>query len=405
MKIKKRIIIFFIIFIAIVSSWFGYKKFFSKKESPPFKTQTAEKRDIDKIVNAEGDLEAIGYSKIGPLINGTVKKILVREDQIVKQGELLAELDNGIGGDTIVRQKKAILQQAKATFDYLSANYQRKKALYDSNQISKDAFEKFTKDYLNAKSDINLQQASLDQGVFVYENTKVQAPRDGIILSVPVKLGEAVAVITSPPTVLFEIAQDLSTMRANLKVDENRVGDIKVGQKVKIKVDTYPYRIWRGEIETIGNASISPKAGEQKQTISYKAVVKVKNEEKLLKPGMTVHAKITAAKAKNALALPGFVFQMEGKSIEVLSKKIGYEFKPLNPAEKKKLSKQEQPPVKFVWIVKDKAFIETPVEIGITDYAYFQVISGINENDQIVTDIEDSDEMKALYQKFFGGGL
>ncbi|MFC1894603.1 efflux RND transporter periplasmic adaptor subunit [Candidatus Dependentiae bacterium] len=401
MNIKKLLTIFFVISVTIILSWFLYKKFFIKKEVLPFKTQTAEKRDIYKIVNAEGYLEAIGYSKIGPLIQGTVKSIFVKEGQSVKKGDVLAELDNGVGGNTLVREKEAVLQKAKATFDYFNANYQRQKALYDTGQISKDAFQGFTKEYLNAKSDVKLAQANLDKETFVYENTKVKATADGVILSIPIELGQAVATIASPPSVLFEIVQNLNIMRAKLKIEENRIGDIHVGQKVKIKVDTYPYKVWKGEIKTVANSSILTQSG----TVSYKTVVKVNNEKKLLKPGMTVHAKITTAKVKNVLALPGFIFQVNDKAVEVIAKKLKYEFKPLDPKEKKKLSKQETPPIKFVWVVKDKVFVQKTVEIGLTDYGYFQIISGINEKDKIISDIESTDEMKELYKKFFGGGL
>jgi|GEM_PF-705689 RND family efflux transporter MFP subunit len=409
----KIIINLMLVLVICIAGWYGYKKFFTPKPEPMFKTQKPERRNVYNKVQAEGKLEAPGVSKIGPFItNGTVKKILVSENQDVKEGQLLATLDNGYGGnegDTMLREKKAVLAQSKATLDYSHANYLRQKALFQAGQLSQDKFESITKDYLLNKADLKNKQADYEKELYQFENTKVKAPHDGTILSIPVQEGEAVSSTTSPPTVLFRIARDLSTMKVNLSVDESKVGDLKIGQKVKIKVDTYPYRAWKGKIESIGKDPYledSLSQGAARKTVFYKTELKIKDVEQLLRPGMTVHADITVGKAKKVLALPGFVFQISEKTVEALAKAVEYSVKKVNVAKKKELKKiGAEHPHKCIWVERGKEFVETAVEIGISDNAYYEIRSGLTENDSVVFDITETDAMKGLIKAWVGGGL
>ena len=315
----KTVAIFVAIALIIGGGWYCYTTFYVKPPIPPFKTQKPERRDIFNTVQAEGVLEAQGTSKIGPLVDGTIKKILVTENQDVKKGQILALIDNGFGGnegDSQVVQKKAILEQAKVTEHYSHANYKRQEALYKAGQMAKDAFEKIEKDYLYNKADLDNKQSAYEQELYLFEQTKVKAPHDGTILAIPVKEGELVSRSSSTSPVLFKIAKDLSTMKVSLNVDEGKVGDVKIGQGVNLTVDTYPYRVWKGVIETIGKDPVEATSldATQKQSVFYKTELMIKDPERLLRPGMTVHAKIKAGMAEKVLSLPGFVFQFSPKS-------------------------------------------------------------------------------------------
>lgn len=410
MKFKKIITLIVVIFM-LGGGWYGYKKFFTKPPALPFKTQKPERRDISNNVQAEGKLEAHGTSKIGTLLShGTVKKILVTENQDVKQGQLLALLDNGFGGndgDSRVVQQKALLEQAKVTVNYLHANYQRQKALYKSGQLAKDAFEKITKEYKYNCADLDNKQALYDQERYQFVQTKVTAPHDGTILQIPIKEGETLSMYGSTATTLFSIAKDLSTMKVILNVDEGKVGDIKIGQKAKLTVDTYPYRRWNAVINSIGKEPVSGDDLDQtqKKAIFYKTELVIKDHERLLRPGMTVHAKIKVGKVKKALALPGFVFQFNSKTIEAIAKMIGYKCKPLDIAKKKEVSKDPEHPYKYVWVAEGTTFVEKAVEIGLSDNAYFEIRTGLTDQDNVIFDIIESDATKELMKKIFGRGL
>ncbi len=406
MKLFKTILLVLSTMVLAAGSWFGYKWFFNKPVPKLFRIQKPERRSVYRLVNAEGKLEALGTSKVGPLIQATVRKVLVKEDEEIKEGQLLAILENDKGGDTDVRQQKALLEKAILLRDYLALNFNRQEALYKSSQLAQDSFEHFTQQYKDAQEEVKRLQASYEKELFVFNQTEIRAPHDGIVLDIPITEGETVSPVVSPPSVICQIAKDLRTMKVTLYVDENRVGDVKIGQQAKIAVDTYPYKAWKGVIESVGNFPATIDHGSQKNFIAYKTIVVIKDDERLLRPGMSAHAKIKAGKSKDVLAVPGYVFQLNTAMLMHVAKQLGYSCTPLDGIKKKELFKQAgQSPIKTLWVLEGKAFIEKAVRVGIDDQAYFEICSGLTEHDEVVHDVEQTDEMKALYKKFLGGGL
>jgi HlyD family secretion protein len=194
-------------------------------------------------------------------------------------------------------------------------------------------------------------------------------------------------------------------MKVTLYIDENKMGDIKVGMEAKITVDAYPYKKpWKGKIVSLGLSKAELPANQSQSSVAYQAEILIDNADRLLRPGMTVHAKITMAKVKQVLAVPGFVFQLNPKVLEGAAKIMGYEFKPIDHAKKKELiNHHAQHPIKMLWVKEDKALVEKPVTIGVTDNAYFQVLAGVQETDDIITDdMTASDEIKKLAKQMAG---
>ncbi len=405
MRIRSLLISLVAITVLAGASWFVYKKITVKKTGTFFRTQKAERRNIYKIVNAEGTLEAQGTSKIGSLISAKVKKIYVKDGQHVEKGTLLADLENDKGGDTDLRNAAAVLKKAQATLTYATANYKREQALFKSGQRSADSFEKTTAEYTAAQADVEMAQAHFDKEQFLFEQTHVQAPHEGIIISIPTKEGQAFSPFTSPPQVLFEIAQDLGAMKATLLIDENKIGDIKPGMQAKITVDAHPYqKPWKGTITTLGLGRTWYPSPQGQQGISYAAEVILENKQGLLRPDMTVHAKITIAKAKQTLAVPGFVFQLNAKVLEGAANVMQYSFVPLDPVKKKELIKLGgEYPVKTLWVVENRAIVEKAVSIGVTDNAYFQIVTGLDGSEDIIADdMTASDELKRIAKQIAG---
>jgi len=408
MRMVRDVIIIISIVIVGGMVWLTQGPLFKQNQQQLFKTNKPEKRDIKKVILAEGFLEAQGTSKIGPLITAKVKKIHVDEGQTVTKGQVLAELENDRGGDAECQQAEAQLEQAQAALEYVEANYKREKTLFKDGQLADDAFEKITQTYKSAKADVKFRKAAVEKERSLLEQTNVRAPHDGTIIAVGVEEGEAISPGASPPKVLFEIARDLKTMKATFYIDENKIGDVTVGTNAEITVDTYPYRQpWTGAIRSIGMSKATPQNNQQQQSgqtapVTYKAEILINNNEGLLRPGMTAHAKAIIQDVKNVLAVPGFVFQLNSKVLEQAAQQLHYDFKPMPPEKKTELIKQQtKNPIKTLWILENKTFIEKAIEIGVTDNAYFQILSGITETDNIVADdMTASDEMKKIAKQF-----
>lgn len=406
MKIKK--ILLLVVTLCLVGCiGYGIRRYFfpASTPTPLFKTQKAIKQSITKIINAEGSLEAIDSLRIGPLITGTVKKIHFKEGDSVKKGDLIMELvDDQRPEDLQVQERKGILEQAEAQLEYLKKNLDRQRKIYEAKQLSDDDFENILKNYHVALGIVKEKKASYENARFFYEAIHVRAPHDGIIIGMLVTEGQAVGpnVTTTSGYMLFEITKNLDMLKASLTIDETKIGDLALGQKVTLTVDTYPYKRWKGTISSISNAPLSSTTGK----VRYKAEVIIHDKERSLRPGMTIHASVTIAKAKDVPTVPGYVFYLNPAAIKIIAQQAKIEYKALSNEEKKQAKKDAAArPLQFLWILKNNTFTEVPVEVGVTNDSFYQIVSGIDEHADILHDINEADVMKEFYAKQFGGGL
>ena len=123
---------------------------------------------------------------------------------------------------------------------------------------------------------------------------------------------------------------------------------------------------------------------------------------------MTVHADIIVAQRKNVFAIPGYIFSINPKLVEAIAQEKKYEYKPMTPEKMesfKKRMKNQENPVKTIWVLKNNTFVQKPVEVGITDKIYFEILSGLKEEETIIIDVEETDAMKQMFKRLFGGGL
>jgi len=370
-------------------------------EKPLYKTKKFEKRKIVQIINATGAIEAENTIKVGSLINGVIKELFVEENEKVKKGQLIALLDNG-KSDTDVKRTAGLVRRSEARVRYLKAFLKRQQMMFEDGHISKNDLELAQSNYDEAVGFLDERKASYEKAVMDFENTKILSPVDGVVLKKNVSLGEGVSSFLNP-TVIYTIAQDLTKMKVELEVDETSIGDLKVGEKAILTFDTYPNKEFKGIIKEINNGPTIAKG-----TVSYKSYIYLKNDDLLLKPGMTVHADIIVGKKKDIFAIPGYVFAINPKLIELAAKEKKYGYKPLTKQGEKRFRKKmrdKERPIKKVWVLENNTFVEKPVEIGVTDKIYFEIISGLDENDQVVVDIEETDAMKQMFQRLFGKGL
>jgi HlyD family secretion protein len=377
-----------------------------------YKTKTSEKKQLYKTkkftkiniiytINATGAIEAENTIKVGSLINGVVKKLYLEENQKVKKGQILALLDNG-KGDTDVKAASGNVKRAQAALKYTNLFLERQKIMFSKGHISQDALDQAQNQHDQALGTLKEAQANYEKASIDYENTKILSPINGVVIKKDVSEGQGISSFFNP-TVLYTIAQDLTKMKVELEIDETSIGDIKVGDNAILTFDTYPNKTFEGLIDEISNgATIS------KGTITYKAYVYIENNELLLRPSMTVHASIVVTSKKDVFAVPGYIFSINPEFIKFVAQDKKYKFEPI--AEKKlnefkKTLKNKDHAVKTIWVVENDAFLEKAVEVGITDKINFEIVSGVNENEEILIDVEETDAMKLMFKRLFGGGM
>lgn len=400
-RLFKVTVIFFFTFITLGFLFnILYKNFTSQTKKEFFRVETPKKRDLYKTIYANGSLEIKDIIKIGSLVAGTIKKIYVQENIKVKKGQLLAIIDNG-KEDTSVRIAQSDLNKAKLDVEYLEKNFTRQRKLFKQNQISKDFFEQIYRDYEKAKEEIKSKQAALEKEQIEFNNTKVYAPQDGVIVEVGITEGMKITTDLDA-TVLFQIATDITKMEATLEIDESDIGHIKIGQKTLFTVGTYIDKIFKGIVTDVGYS-----AKTKNGILSYQATVEVDNTNQILRPGMTVNAKIKVAKAKNCLSISSQAFQINSKILKKISKQINFKMIPIDKEKKKTFEKNHigQNSIKYVWVVQDQTFEEREIQTNITDDNHFELKSGLSDSDQVLIDLKEDDEMTSLYEKMFKGVL
>ena len=284
--------------------------FFFGANKIKYNTKPLAKDTIIQYVEASGTIKPINTIAVGTQVSGTVYKIYVDYNSVVKKGDLLAELDPSLF-QANVEQASAKLNNAKASFakatstlNYKKNNYHRYKNLYEKNYVSKDDVELAQANYLQAKAELDAARAevsaanaTLDNNLTNLRYSKIVSPVDGTVISRAVDVGQTVAASFNTPT-LFEVAKDLTQMQIETSVSEADIGKIKVGQKVQYTLDGYQDKIFNGEVVQIRLASTTTN-----NVVKYTVIVSVDNTEGFAIPGMSANVSIIVGEVKDVFCV------------------------------------------------------------------------------------------------------
>ena len=361
-----------------------------------FITEKPEKRTITSEVYAIGQIEPEETLKIGSIVSGIIRKLYVDENAKVTKGMLIAEVDDG-QNDTEVRETKCVFEKSEAVLTYLSAFFLRQEALYKICQISQDAYELVTRSLREAKADVCQRKALYDRAKLIYDSKFIRAPEGGVIIEKNATEGETVT-LSSPATIIYTIAKDLTKMKIKLAIDESYIGNIRQGDKVLLRFDSYTHKRFSGIIKEINSG-----ADVKGNMVRYQAIVMIDNKELMFRPGMTVRATIKVKEKTDVFSVPGYVLSLDRKILKKIAQEINYYFKPLSPKERAII--KETGPLNTLWIVRDKSFLEKAVDLGVDDNAFFEIVAGVKPDEDIVADIEEVDTMQQIYAKLFKRGF
>ena len=276
-----------------------------------FVTAAVTRGPVTRAVTATGTVNPVLTIIVGSYVSGVIKDVFCDYNTQVKQGQVCAKIDPR-PYQTIVDQNKANLAQAraqlekdKATLAYAELNYQRNARLAQTNAISKDAFDNAKSVLDQARAQIGVDEAAIQQREAQLEAaevnlgyTDIASPVDGTVVARNITIGQTVAASFQTPT-LFLIATDLTKMQVDTNVSESDIGGIKVGDRANFTVDAFPRRTFQG---TVSQVRQSPQTVQN--VVTYDVVVSVDNDDLALKPGMTAANRIITAEHKDVLRVP-----------------------------------------------------------------------------------------------------
>jgi HlyD family secretion protein len=381
------VVVLLIIVVGLVAATRGGAKL------DPTKLAKVERGDLAKSVVATGKIEPITKVDIKSKASGIVKRLLVDETAHVKQGQPLAELDRE-EIQTQVNQAKAQLEAAEANFHAAEADYARSKvdaqgvdvptlqrAYERALKMGKDGvlaqqtvddaqrnYEMAVNKRDVARAQVAVNQAKVKQGAAQVAQsratlaqleqqlsyTTIIAPMDGIILSRPVEVGDAVSsiLVLGSNATLIMTEGDTREVYVKGKVDEGDIGKVYLGQPARIKVESFKDRIFNGRV-----TKISPMGVEKDNVTTFEVRVSINNASGELKAEMTANAEIMLEEHKGVLMVP------EGAMIYDKDKKASVEVPDPNAKDGKR---------------------KVAVKVGISNGAKTEVLEGLKEGQQVV---------------------
>ena len=373
MKNKKNIIIGVIAIVIVAIVAYSLLK---GKDAIVIEARTVavKKANVTKMVTATGTIEPITQVEVGTQVSGVVEKIYVDYNSIVKEGQLIAELDK--------TNLKAAYTQAQASYDnavnqrsYMKIIYDRQQTLYDNQVISKSDFDEASFNYQTAKGTATQRLSDLQRAKTNLSYANIYAPIDGVVLSRAIDEGQTVAASFNTPT-LFTIAQDLKEMQVEADVDEADIGQVKEEQRVSFTVDAYLGEEFEGVVTQV---RLNPMVTSN--VVTYTVVIKADNPDLKLKPGLTATISIYTLELKDVLTA-------EAKAIN---------FKPTRPEltaynEQQNITVQpsnERPTnggnASVVWVYGSNGEIKAQkVTLGASDGVNVQILDGLSEGEKLV---------------------
>jgi HlyD family secretion protein len=375
---KKKIIILGIIAaIIIAAGLFFYLR--GNGKNNVYKTEKISHGEIKSVVTATGTVNAVTTVSVGTQVSGTIKKLYVDYNSLVKKGQILAQIDPSTF-QSQVDQAMANLLSAKANLEKAAVatvdaqrTYQRNKELFAQNFIAKSDMDTAETNFKSAGAQQKVNQAQVGQAQATLkiaeanlEYTRILSPVDGIVISRSIDIGQTVAASFQTPT-LFSIAQDLTKMQIDTNVDEADIGKVKSGQDVSFTVDAYPDIVFKGKVSVVRNAPITVS-----NVVTYDVVIQVNNPQLKLKPGMTANVSITIETLPDVLRVPNAALR----------------FKPTETKGKSESTtgKQDIKGTK-VWLLENGKPSPVKITTGLSDGNYTEVSSGnLKEGQEIITD-------------------
>jgi HlyD family secretion protein len=375
---KKKVLTIAGILISAVVLLLMIKPFNKKEPAVTFNTVKVERGNITNTVTATGTIEAITSVNVGTQVSGILQHVYVDFTDIVKKGQLLARLDE-TSLIAQLEQSQSQVDQAQAQLNYQEATFKRLKPLYEKELIAQTDYDQALYNFENSKASLSNAKSALARTQVNLEYATITSPIDGVVLNRAVEEGQTVAASFNTPT-LFTIVNDLTQMEVQTSVDEADIGKVSQGQRVEFTVDAYSDMKFEG---TVSQVRLQPVTTNN--VVTYVVILSAPNPEKKLMPGMTASAVIYVEEKKNTLTLSGKALRFTPDVPPVPSPTGGV------------LPVFDVPEgSKMVWVKDVNAGLRpVPVVAGIDNGSSIEILSGLNEGDEVIISMNTGD-VKAI---------
>ena len=300
----------YILFALIALLFVGTFVFLYKKSRPAevvYQELTASLQDIDKSTVVTGKIEPRNEVNVKPQINGIIAELLkeagqqVQKDEVIAKLKVIPDMNSLSSAQSRVRLSEINLQQAQV-------NYDREKALFDRNMVSAEEMDKVAQALAQAKEERAGAQDALEvirDGVSssnaTSSSTLVRSTITGLILNVPVKVGNSViqANTMNDGTTVATVA-DMNDLIFDGNIDETEVGLLYEGMPMRISIGALRDYTLDATLEYIAPKAVENNGANQ---FEIKAAVKVQSDQ-MIRSGYSANAEIVLETVRNVLSVP-----------------------------------------------------------------------------------------------------
>ena len=351
----------------------------TRKDDVTYMTEKVRTGNISQVVEATGEVAAVNLVSVGAQVSGQIKKLYVVLGQEVKQGEMIAEIDSQTQENTLNTDKakldnyKAQLEARKIILAISRKQYDRERILMKTNSTSQQNLENARDAYATAKANVNEMESLIRQTQIAINTdetnlgyTKIRAPLNGTIVSVPVEEGQTVNANQTTPTIV-QIA-NLNDMEIDIEISEGDITKVKPGMKIDYTILSEPNTVFHARLDSIDpglttltdgsydkSSSSTSSSSSNNEAVYYYGRAYVDNPEGKLRIGMLTQNTIHVSSAENVLIVPSItISSQQGKH--------------------------------FVRVLTDKKKVERrEVETGISDGVFTEIKSGLNDGEQVIS--------------------
>lgn len=374
--------------------------------------EPATRRDLVSAVTASGAIEAKSQVDLQSEVTARILRITVKEGDMVQKGQLLVELDQVqfLGAveraAAFVTSQEASLMQARVNRDQARRAFDRVRELKRSTptMISEEAVEQAQQSFDVAEANLKSSEAALSQAQASLKEardnlarTRLYSPIDGRVVRLAVEEGEVAVPGTFSRDVglLMRIA-DMSAIQAKVKVDETDVVRLQLGDSVSVSIDAFPDTQFVGRVTKIANSAAALSAAGQStdRAVDFEVEVTLENPPADVRPDLSMTARIVTDIRKGVLSIPIIALTARPPTAQgdtATTVTLGDSTATGRPKD-----------VEGVFVVENGIARFRPVKVGIAGDEHFELLSGLNEGDVVVSgtyqairDMVDSTRVKA----------
>lgn len=383
MKAKKTVTIIIAVIALIVLLIFVRSIFFSTSQ-PTYMTSKVKRGDIEVSVLANGTIKPHRLVAVGARATGRIISLKVKPGSVVKEGDLLAEIDPTTQTNDLKSKEAALanyrgkLAEQEAQLVLAKQNMTRQQTMISSHAVSRADFDDADAQVKIRAAQIDQLKAQIVQAEVDVETakvnlgyTRVTAPSDGTVLATVVQEGQNVNAVQSAPTIV--ILGDLSVMTVRAEISEADVINVKPDQELYFNVLGNRARRYESHLEKIepapesirndisfNSSSSASSSSSTSQAIYYNGTFNVPNDDGVLRTYMTAEVHIILGQGKNVLLIPSDALN------EISGKKA------------------------MVNVLNKNGKVEArDIETGLNNKVMVEVVSGLKEGETVITGVSN----------------